>query len=167
MKAFSMFNKRNLMLLAFAGCIFGMTTTSAAGQTAPKVRRTTYQGETHVGRCCKLWDASITVTEPQDKLVPIVVTFSTDYRATAPFYAGIRINDGVCAFSGPAYIPTFSPENEFLFDSRTFQWVILPGDYKLHKGDNVVTVCGGGVDFFSETDTIVLGSNTLSAQLVK
>jgi len=167
MKTFSVFNKRTLMLLALVLCIVTIASTSVLAQDPPKVRRTTYQGETHVGRCCKLWDASITVTEPQDKLVPIVVTFSLDYRASAPMYAGLRVNDGVCAFNGPAYIPTFSPENEFLYDSKTFQWVIMPGDYKLKKGNNVVTVCGGGVDFFAENDTIVLGSNTLSAELVK
>lgn len=167
MKTFSMFNKRNLMLLAIAVGIFTIGSISVAAQALPKVLRTTSPGETHVGRCCKVWDASITVTEPPDKLVPIVVTWSMDYRATAPFYAGIRLNDGVCAFYGPAYVPTFSPEDEFLSNSKTFQWVIMPGDYKLKKGNNVVTVCGGGVDFFAENDTIVLGSNTLSAELVK
>jgi hypothetical protein len=176
MKALSVLNKRNLMLFAFLVCAFTIAaisvvaqnpSSSQAAQTPTKIVRTVYQGETHVGRCCKLWDASITVNEPQDKLVPIVVTWSMDYRTTAPFYAGLRVNDGVCAFYGPAYVPTFSPENETLFESKTFQWVILPGDYKLAKGPNVVTVCGGGVDFFAENDTITLGFNTLSARLEK
>ncbi|MDT8066963.1 MAG: hypothetical protein ROO76_02230 [Terriglobia bacterium] len=176
MKLWSVLNKRNLVLLALLVCAFTMASISVAAQNLqnsdatqapPKVVRTVYQGETHVGRCCKLWDASITVTEPQDKLVPIVVTFSVDYRATAPFYAGLRLNDGVCAFYGPANVPTFSPENQASFSPATFRWVIMPGDYKLAKGPNVVTVCGGGVDFFAENDTITLGFNTLSAELVK
>jgi hypothetical protein len=176
MKVWSLFNKRNLMLFALLVCAFTIASISVAAQNAatsdtaptpPKIGRTIYQGETHVGRCCKLWDASITVTEPQDKVVPIVVTFSMDYRTTAPFYIGLRLNDGVCAFYGPEYIPAFSPENETQFESKTFQWVILPGDYKLAKGPNVVTVCGGGVDFFAENDTVTLGFNTLSAELVK
>ncbi len=174
MKVWSVFTKRNLMLLALLACVFTIASISVVAQAAatsdqapPKVVRTVYQGETHVGRCCKLWDASITVTEPQDKLVPIVVTFSMDYRATAPFYAGLRLNDGVCAFYGPDNVPTFSPENFASYTPVTFQWVIQPGDYKLAKGPNVVTVCGGGADFFAENDTITLGFNTLSANLLK
>jgi len=176
MKVWSSFNLRNLVSLALLVCAFTIASVSVAAQNASpsdtaqtpgKIVRTVYQGETHVGRCCKLWDAAITVTEPQDKLVPIVVTFSMDYRATAPFYAGLRLNDGVCAFYGPEHVPTFSPENEALYTPVTFQWVIQPGDYKLAKGPNTVTVCGGGVDFFAENDTIVLGFNTLSAELVK
>ena len=176
MKVLSVFNKRNLVLLGLLVCVFTMWSTSLYAQNAqtsdtaqapPKIVRTAYTGETHVGRCCKLWDASITVTEPQDKLVPIVVTFSMDYRATAPSYAGLRLNDGVCTFYGPANIPAYSPDNEASFTPATFQWIILPGDYKLVKGPNVVTVCGGGADFFSENDTITLGFNTLSAELMK
>src|SRR5512146_229263 len=173
MKVLSVFNKRNLVALGLLVCAFTMWSTSLYAQTAPtsdtqtppKIVRTTYTGETHVGRCCKPWDASITVTEPQDKVVPIIVTFSMDYRATAPFYAGLRLNDGVCGSYGPTNVPTFSPDTEASFTPVTFQWVILPGDYKLAKGPNTVTVCGGGVDFFAENDTIMLGFNTLSAEL--
>jgi hypothetical protein len=164
-KVFSIITKRNLMLLALMVCTIVIASVSMAAQNPSQVSRTTYQGETHVGRCCQSWDASIKVTEP-DKLVPIVVTFSTDYRATAPFYAALRINGGPCVFSGPAYLPTFAPEDGS-FDSRTLQWVILPGDYKLVRGTNVITVCGGAVNFEGENDTITLGFNTLSAKLAR
>jgi hypothetical protein len=176
MKLYSLFNWRNLVPLALLVGVFTIAVlpvvaqnaqTSDAAPAPPKVVRTIFQGETHVGRCCQLWDAAITVTEPQDKMAPIVVTFGMDYRATAPFYIGLRVNDGVCAFYGPANVETFSPDKETLFKSATFQWVIQPGDYKLAKGANKVTVCGGGVDFFAENDTITLGFNTLSAALVK
>ncbi len=43
----------------------------------------------------------------------------------------------------------------------------MPGDYKLKKGANVVTVCGGAADPFTETDTINLGFNTLTAELAR
>jgi hypothetical protein len=176
MKLFSLFNRRNLVLLALLVGVFTIAVlpvvaqnpqTSDTAAAPPKVVRITAPGETHVGRCCQLWDAAITVTEPQDKLVPIVVIFSMDYRATAPFYVGLRVNDGVCAFNGPNAVEMFSPDKETLFKSATYQWVIQPGDYKLAKGPNKVTVCGGGVDFFAENDTITLGFNTLSADLVK
>jgi hypothetical protein len=165
MKILSTVKKRNLMLFALLSGVLVITSMSVLAQTAPRVARTTYQGETHVGPCCTNWDASITVTEP-DKVAPIVVTWSMDYRATAPFYAALRLNGGPCVFSGPAYVPTFLPEDG-TFNSKTFQWVILPGDYKLIKGRNVITVCGGGVDSFAENDTITLGFNTLSAELAK
>jgi hypothetical protein len=175
MRQFLQFNKRNLVLLALLVCVFTIVSIPVAAQSAqtsdaapaPKVARTTYQGETHVGRCCKLWDAAITVTEPQDKLVPIVVTFSMDYRATAPMYIGLRVNDGVCAFNGPNSVEMFSPAIETQYKPATYQWVVMPGDYKLAKGPNTLTVCGGGIDFFAENDTITLGFNTLSASLVK
>ncbi len=129
--------------------------------------RNTVPGETHIGRCCKLWDATVNVTEPQDKLVPIVVTFSMDYRSTAPMYIGLRVNDGVCAFNGPNSVETFSPAVETLTRAATYQWILMPGDYNLAKGPNKLQVCGGGVDFFAENDTIILGFTTLSADLVK
>ena len=162
-----LFTKRNLVLLALMACLFTIASMPLAAQTSTRVMRTTYQGETHVGRCCKLWDATVNVTEPQDKLVPIVITFSMDYRATAPMYIGLRVNDGVCAFNGPNSVETFSPANETQYKAATYQWIVMPGDYKLAKGPNKLQVCGGGIDFFAENDTITLGFNTLSADLVK
>jgi len=47
----------------------------------------------------------------------------------------------------------------------TFQWVIMPGDYKLTPGRNVIRLCGGGVS--SNTDTITLGFGTLTARFGK
>ena len=47
----------------------------------------------------------------------------------------------------------------------TFQWVIMPGDYKLIPGRNVVRLCGGGVS--SDTDAITLGFGTLAVRFGK
>jgi len=44
------------------------------------------------------------------------------------------------------------------------QWLIMPGDYRLVKGANEITLCGGAV--YSDTDTLTLGFNTLTAGLV-
>jgi hypothetical protein len=134
----------------------------AAGPESP-VSRVSYPGETHDGLCCKTWDAQVTISETE-KAVPIIVTLSTGYRATGPFYVGMRLNDGPCVFNGPGYIPTYNP-TESSYASETFQWVIMPGDYMLRKGLNVIRVCGGAV--FSQNDTIELGANTLTAVKIR
>jgi len=162
MKTFLHITMRCAALLVLAGVIavpmFAQTSNSP-------VNRVTYQGETHTGRCCSEWEASVTIHEPE-KIVPIVVTFSADYQATAPFLVALRLNDAPCAFYGPAFLPTFLPDSDgILYSSRTFQWVVMPGDYKLVRGKNVLTVCGGGL--FSASDSVTLGFNTLTAHLQK
>jgi hypothetical protein len=139
--------------------IAGAALSAFAADPGSPVSRISYPGETHKGLCCKTWDAKVTINEPE-RPVPIIVTFSTGYRATGPFYVGMRLNGGPCVFNGPGYIPTYNPA-EFSYASETFQWVIMPGDYLLAKGSNVIKVCGGAV--FSGDDTIELGANTLTA----
>ena len=138
--------------------LMGSVAAFAADPESP-VSRVTYPGETHTGLCCKPWDAVVTINEGE-KPVPIVVTFSTAFRATGPFYVGMRLNNGPCTFDGPGNIPTYNPE-EWSYASETFQWVLMPGDYLLAKGSNVIRVCGGAV--FSANDSIELGANTLTA----
>ena len=133
----------------------------AASKTA--VQRTIVDGETHTGKCCSDWGDPIEVIEPE-KLVPIVVTWSTDYRANASLITGLRVNGGPCAFHGPAFIRPFTSDDE-MYASRTVQFVILPGDYKLVPGTTTIQVCGGGV--FNDTDSVILGFNTLTARLEK
>lgn len=94
---------------------------------------------------------------------PIVVTFSTDYRANAPILVGLRLNGGPCVSYGPAFLQAAQPEND-MYASATLQFVIMPGDYKLAKGTNTIRVCGGGM---SETDSISLGFYTVSIRLDK
>jgi hypothetical protein len=131
---------------------------------APKasVLRVTDPGQTEIGRCCYDWDLSVRVIEPE-RLVPIVITWSTDYQSNAPFYSGLRVNGGPCAFDGPGNISPFIPEDGLLYTTRTVQWLLMPGDYQLTKGVNVITLCGGAV--YSDTDTLTLGFNTLTAHI--
>ncbi len=159
MKGLSRINQRSLVLAIVLTCLVIAIAGVASAQTS--VARVSYQGETHTGLCCSAWDASVSVHEPQ-KPVPIVVTFSTDYRATAPFFAAIRLNNGPCTFYGPTYLPAFNPD-DLTYTSKTFQWIILPGDYKLARGRNVIQLCGGGTS--SADDSITLGFYTLSAHL--
>ena len=161
MKILASFNKR-ARLLAAAACliVFGSISTLAAPK--PPVLRVDYPGVTEIGKCCFDWDLSLRVIEPE-RLVPIVVTWSTDYQSNAVFYSGLRVNDGPCAFYGPGNISAFMPEDGLSYTTRTVQWLIMPSDYKLVRGANQITLCGGGV--YSDTDTLTLGFNTLSAQL--
>ena len=77
---------------------------------------------------------------------------------------GFSLNDGPCTFFGPKSIPAFNPGDSTMA-TITFQWVIMPGDYKLTPGRNVIRLCGGGVS--SNTDTITLGFGTLTARFGK
>jgi hypothetical protein len=137
---------------------------SISALAAPKtsVLRITYPGATETGKCCFKWDQSLRVIEPE-RLVPIVVTWSTDYQSNRPFYSGLSANGGPCTFDGPGNISAFMPEDGVSYTTRTVQWLIMPGDYKLVKGVNEITLCGGGV--YSDTDTLTLGFSTLTARL--
>ncbi len=162
MKVLSLISKRSLLVLGILACMLAISSVVAlADEPENPVMRRTYPGETHTGMCCKSWEASVSINEPE-KNVPIIVTFSMDYRANAPFYVGLRLNDGPCTFNGPFTIPAYNPE-QWSRNTTTFQWLIMPGDYKLNKGLNVLTVCGGGV--YSQSDQIELGHFTLAARL--
>ena len=161
MKILANLNKRALLLAAVAGLMMAASI-SALAAPKPAVLRVDYPGMTETGRCCFDWDLSVRVMEPE-RLVPIVVTWSTDYQSNAPFYSGLRVNGGPCAFDGPGNISPYMPEDGLLYTTRTVQWLIMPGDYLLAKGANVITLCGGGV--YSDTDTLTLGFNTLTAHL--
>ena len=157
---------RAFAILGVLAAVFTVTPVwaqSTPPQRQPSVLRVSYQGETHTGLCCSTWDGKVTINEPE-KLAPIVVTFNSDYRSTAPFYAALQINGGACVFYGPAYLSPFNPEDE-TYTSKSFQWVIMPEDYGLMKGQNVLQLCGGAI--FSADDTLTLGFYTLSARLEK
>jgi len=153
---------KNLSLVSFVvlPVLISAVSISALAASKTSVSRSIYQGEAHTGKCCSNWGDPIEVVEP-DKLVPIVVTWSTDYRANASLITGLRVNGGPCTFYGPAFIRPFTADDE-TYASRTAQFVIMPGDYKLVPGTNTIQVCGGGV--FAETDSVVLGFSTLTAR---
>jgi len=160
-KVSSVFSKRGWFYAGILACVLMATVNTFAAENESPVMRSSYPGETHKGMCCKTWDATVSIIEPE-RNVPIVVTFSIDYRANAPFYVGLRLNNGPCVFNGPGTIPAYSPE-QWSRNTTTFQWVIMPGDYQLKRGLNVLKVCGGGV--YSAGDEIELGFYTLTARL--
>jgi hypothetical protein len=155
-------SKRTLVLVtALAGVIALGSIAAVAVPTAQVLRDT--NGDNHTGRCCSTWDQSVRVNEPT-KPVPIVVTWSADYQTEVPFLVGLRLNGGPCTFYGSSALPAGSPADG-TFASKTFEWVIMPGDFGLVSGSNVIRLCGGGV--FADTDSIVIGFSTLTARVGK
>jgi hypothetical protein len=126
----------------------------------------TMNPQTITGGCCSVFNLTVSVTEPA-KVVPVVVTWSTDFDLTAlKFFAfGISLNGGPCqAFGGGSLEqPVHAGHGEQL-DTRTFQYVIHANE-GLHPGANTFTVCGGSVG--QPTDTMVLGANVLEARMSK
>lgn len=163
MKLLSRIKRLSFLTFVVLACLISAVSISALAASKTTVSRTVYQGETHTGLCCSNWGDPIVVEEP-DKVVPIIVTWSADYRANAPVFAALRLNGGPCAFYGPAFLEPFTPTGE-TYTSKTMQWVIMPGDYKLVSGRNTIQVCGGGI--FNSTDSITLGFSTITARLEK
>lgn len=160
MNVISILNKQGIRLLAVL--IFTIAMACGSAMAADKgIRRSTADG-TYIGPCCTRWDQSVTVFEPRT-LAPVVVTWSTDYQSNAPFIVGLSLNGGVCTLYGSASVTAQNPDGGVHFAPASYQWVILPGDYGLRSGTNVITVCGGGVA--GDTDSITIWENTLVAHL--
>ena len=97
--------------------------------------------------------------------MPVIVTWSTDYQATDTFLVGLSLNGVACTLFGPAWFQPFrQADRSGDFDSRAFQWTILPSD-SLVQGNNTFTLCGGA--FFSPTAVILFGFNTLAVRTTK
>ena len=144
-------------------CLATLLTPTASAVTPKEILRVE-QNQLFEGLCCFSWLESVSATEPYT-VVPVIVTWSTDYQATDTFIAGLSVNGGPCTLFGPAWFQPFQlADGSGSFDSRYFQWVILPSD-GLVNGKNTFTVCGGA--FFSPTALILLGTNSLSARTMK
>ena len=162
MNVISRINNQHIRFLAVLALTVAMACGSAMA-TEKGIRRSTGDGN-YTGPCCSRWDQSVTVHEPTEE-VPIVVTWSTDYQSNAPFIAGLSLNGGPCTLYGAASITEHNPTDSIYTASASFQWVILPGDYGLQSGRNVITVCGGGM--MGDTDNIAIWGNTLVAHLAR
>jgi hypothetical protein len=141
-----------------------MIATAFAGHAATSggVLRVAYSGESHSGFCCADWSDAVEVMQPE-KNVPMIVTFSTEYRSASPMRVGLKLNNGPCTFYGPSSLDTATPANNG-YVSATLQWIVLPGDYGLTKGTNTIQLCGGGT---SLADSIEFGFYTVSVRLEK
>jgi len=157
MNVTSRINKQGIRLLAVL--IFTIALACSSAMAADNgILRSNADG-TYTGPCCSRWDESVSVHEP-NALVPIVVTWSTDYQSNAAFIVGLSLNGGACTLFGSA---SMTAQNGIYLAPASYQWVILPGDYGLRSGRNVITLCGGGV--MGDTDSITIWGNTLVAHL--
>ena len=155
----SRINKQGIKLVAL---VFMIAMACSSAMAAKKgILRSTADG-TYTGPCCSRWDESVTVEEPRN-LVPIIVTWSTDYQSNAPFIVGLSLNGGPCVMYGAGSVTAQNPGDGMYLAPSSYQWVIRPGDYGLRIGRNVITLCGGGV--MGDTDTITIWGNTLVAHL--
>jgi len=144
-------------------CLAMLLTPSASAVANKQLLRVT-QNQPFQGFFPRTWLESVKVTEPS-AVVPVIVTWSTDYQATDTFLVGLSVNGGTCTLYGPAWFQPFrQADGSGDFDSRYFQWVIFPSD-GLIKGNNTFTLCGGAV--FSPSAIILLGTNTLSVRTMK
>jgi hypothetical protein len=160
MNVISRINKRGSRLLP--ALIFMIAMACSSAMAADKgILRSNADG-TYTGPCCSRWDESVTVREP-GTLVPVVVTWSTDYQSNAPFMVGLSLNDGPCSLYGAGSVTAQNPGDGIYLAPATYQWLILPGDYGLRSGRNVITLCGGGM--VGDTDSITIWGNTLVAHL--
>ena len=152
------------MFFTIVGLIMMVAPTATAVPASELLR--VQQEQSFQGVCCFSWLETVRVIEPA-AIVPVIVTWSGDYRATDTFFAGLSVNGGPCDLFGPGVILKFSPfdaGNPNGFSSRYFQSLIVPGD-GLVQGANTFTLCGGSI--FSPSGTITLGANTLSVRISK
>ena len=153
---------KRVLLPAILACL--MAAGSAFAGTAQVDRG---GGQTFTGICCFSWVESVSIAEGAT-IKPVVVTWSADYAVNVAdaYFAGISVNGGECqtAVYG-ARVLWDNPGPGSAYSSATFQWIILPTDGVLIKGNNKFELCGGGKN--SNSDSITIGQNTLMVQLSK
>jgi hypothetical protein len=153
-----------VIFAAIVACVLMIGAGSALAATNPILRS---GGATFEGQCCFSWNETVSLTEGAT-LKPVIVTWDADFdiNVADAYFAGISINGGACetATYGPRVL-AYNPGPGSLYTSDSFQWIVLPTDGVLVKGTNTFELCGGGKN--SESDSITIGSNTLSVVLAK
>jgi hypothetical protein len=158
MEAFSKVNKRNLVFIA---CVMVAGAISAFAVPTGQVARA-LTGQSITAACCVLIGPSVTVTEPTT-VVPVIVTWNSDYTISGEIQFNLSINGGPCKFYGASVQPWLAINGGSGFLSGTFQWIVFPTD-GLAPGKNSFQVCAGGV---SGPKTINLGFRTLAVEIGK
>ena len=161
MKNLSKSTKLRLLCLAVFVCMVAGATTAAYAIPPNQVVRVVTP-QTFTGMCCFSWFETVSVTEPSAP-VPVVVTWSVDFREATGQFVGLSVNGGSCQFYGNAALYFNSGRGT---QTRNFNWIVFPSDgppsIALHKGINTFTLCGGGI--FFNTQSVTLLNNTLSAR---
>lgn len=159
MKAILKISKRNHVIIAALTCTVLAASISAFAVPVGQVF-ITYTPATFTGTCCNLWGDNVKVVEPTP-VVPVIVTWTTEYVTSDDFYVGLSLNGGACTAYGPRTLGAFDTADG---TSATFQWVLTPSN-GLVKGTNRLTVCGGAVR--NSSANILLGIRTLTVQIGK
>jgi hypothetical protein len=161
MKVFSKVAKQNIVCLTTV--VFLVLSLATSAFAVPKQQVLLSTGKQLTGKCCFIWGEAVSVTEPAP-LVPLIVTWSADFAENDEFVVGLSVNGGACTAYGPRVIPWQSVLGGDGFMNTTHQWVVSPSD-GLVRGTNTFTLCGGGAN--SNSDTILIGYNTLAVQIGK
>jgi hypothetical protein len=159
MKAISKMNKPSARFLATLACMIVAGSLSASAVNTTEVSRI-LTSKTITAKCCVLFGASVSVTEPPT-VSAVVVTWSADYQTSLEFRVGLSVNGGACVSYGPTVAPALSIIGGSQFASTTYQWIVFPSD-GLKAGANTFAVCGGGS---GSPVTMTFGANTLAARL--
>ena len=161
MKAFSKAIKRNMACVAVIAVVLIAGSTSAFAIPATQLARV-LKNQTITGKCCVLFGASVRVTEPS-MVVPVVVTWSTDYQNSNEWIlSGLSLNGGPCSFYGSGSFPVFKVTNQWAGTSH--EWIVFPAD-GLVQGVNTFQVCAGGA--YTTGAHITFGFNTLAVRISK
>lgn len=161
MKACWKLNSRSVVFLAIMCCLMIAGSTRALAVPPTEVART-LTNQTIPGKCCVIFGPQVRVTEPT-VVVPVVVTWSTDYQDSNEWIlSGLTLNGGPCSFFGSGSFPVFNVTDQWAGTSH--EWVVFPAD-GLVKGTNTFQVCAGGA--FTSGAHITFGFNTLAVRLSK
>lgn len=149
-------NKLSIAIFAALACVT-LAASIPAFAIPPNQAVFFANGANFAGVCCFSWGESVTINEPT-KVVPVVVTWNTDYQSDGYQYNGIILNGGSCVSYGPSGMPEGQPIGGAVYTQGSYQWVILPSN-GLQVGKNTFTLCGGGS--FGTAIHTRLGFNTL------
>ncbi len=157
------FWKTNKNTAVFVATLAGIMLAGSLSAFAvpPKQVARVYNAVTFTGKCCFLWNESVSITEPAT-IVPVIVTWSADVVVNDEFLVGLSLNGGGCTAFGSREIPWLAVFKGSGALNQTHQWVVFPSD-GLVKGTNTFALCGGGVS--STSDTISFGLSTLAVQI--
>jgi hypothetical protein len=162
MKAFWKAHKSNAVLLAALACMMLAGSMSAFAVPPTQVARV-LTNPTITATCCVPIGPTVSVTEPS-AIVPVIVTWSSDYEVSGESAFNLSVNGGPCLFFGPGDAPFVNFKGGTGLLSSSYQWLVLPADGVLIKGKNTFTACAGGL---GGPTTIFFGGRTLSVQIGK
>ena len=112
MKACSKINSQSVVFLAILSCLMIAGSTSALAVPPTEVART-LTNQAILGKCCVLFGPQTRVTEPT-AVVPVVVTWSTDYQDSNEWIlSGLSLNGRPCSFFGSGSFPVFNVTDQW------------------------------------------------------